>query len=134
MQSRLKYPSPALAIASAALFVALSGTAVAGSNLVRRALFAERVGTVLSDVSIRTASGEISGSGIGEQIAYYYTAGCRPGERAIAGGWTASPEVVFSLDDHPTDTENFGVETWAVRLVNASEEPARVKVYVTCAR
>src|SRR5947207_15780722 len=129
MQSRLKYPSPALVIASVALFVALSGTAVAGSNLVRRALFAERVGTVLSDVSIRTASGEISGSDDRE-----FFAGCHPGERAIAGGWTASPEVVFSLDDHPTDTENFGVETWAVRLVNASEETAHVKVYVTCAR
>jgi hypothetical protein len=126
---KLKKPSPALVVATAALFAALSGTAVAGSNLVQRALFADRVASVLNDVTVRTANGNISG---GDDREFF--AGCRPGERALAGGWTASPEAVFSLDDHPTDTENFRVETWAVRLLNVSEQPAHVTVYVTCAR
>ena len=44
MRTKLRPPSPALVVALIALFVALGGTAVAATPIVKRALFADNAG------------------------------------------------------------------------------------------
>ncbi len=44
MQSKIRLPSPALVVALIALFVALGGTALAATPIVKRALYAENAG------------------------------------------------------------------------------------------
>lgn len=116
---RLKLPSPGMVVGLLALFVALSGTAVAALN----------ESAPVSSATVRMASGAMNPTSEGA-----FRAGCLAGERAIAGGWhqhaSGSAKGVFSLDDAPSED----LTSWNVYLINSGEEPARVDVFAVCAK
>ena len=138
---RVRRPSATLVASTVALFAALGGTAFANSGSVRRALLADKASAISADaVTIRTAQGTIP---MGGQPTDFY-AGCAKGEKAIKGGFdTDLPpsqyssgtylDNIFDMGQNPTGPENFGVETWHVRVVNYSNTAdARITVYAVC--
>ena len=114
-----KYVSPGTIIGLAALFVALSGTAIA------------QIGqsAPVSSATVRLAGAEMNPSSEGR-----FVSGCLEGERAIAGGWqqhaSGVDKTVFSLDDGPSED----LRSWVVYLVNGGDEAARVDVFAVCSR
>ena len=116
---RLKLPSPGLVIGVLALFVALSGTAVGALN----------ESSPVASATVRLASGAMNPTSEGA-----FKSGCLAGERAIAGGWhqhaSGNAKGVFSLDDAPSED----LTSWNVYLVNTDDQPARVDVFVVCAK
>jgi hypothetical protein len=116
---RLRLPSPGLVVGLAALFVALSGTAVAALN----------ESAPVASATVRLASGAMNPTSEGA-----FRSGCLAGERAIAGGWhqhgSGTSKGVFSLDDAPSED----LSSWNVYLVNTDDQPARVDVFAVCAK
>ena len=116
---RLSLPSPGMVVGLLALFVALSGTAVAALN----------ESSPVSSATVRLASGAMNPTSEGA-----FKSGCLAGERAIAGGWhqhaSGNAKGVFSLDDAPSED----LASWNVYLVNTDDQPARVDVFVVCAK
>ena len=116
---RLRLPSPGLVVGLLALFVALSGTAVAALN----------ESAPVNSATVRMASGAMNPTSEGA-----FKSGCLAGERAIAGGWhqhaSGNAKGVFSLDDAPSEDQT----SWNVYLVNTDDQPARVDVFVVCAK
>ncbi len=122
--------SPALVIALVALFVSMSGTAVAAGvvPLAKRALFANNAGK-LQGKSVRqisalpgpasTAASLVSSASSPFSLAPEeekdFSAQCPAGAKAVSGGFT-SPNVVLASDTHPT-SDGAG---WTVYLINLS--------------
>ena len=151
---QMKRPSPALAVAMVALFVALGGTAGAVVSatvpLAKRALVADNAkklgGQTSAQIISRAASEAASAPGPASTAAGLVTTTsqsigtfapdqeaavsvvCAAGKKVIGGGFS-SDGAVFSLDSHPANDT-----TWRVYLVNGDEtQPApNVTVYAIC--
>ena len=142
---RLRYPSPALVVAVLALFVSLSGTAVAAGvvPMAKKALFADNAGKLqgktLQQVAalpgpsnkaatlVSVASTPFS-LGVSEERDF--TVQCASGAKAISGGYT-SPNTVLGFDSRPSPDG----ASWGMYLVNLSNSAAGAgTVYAVCLR
>ena len=151
MLSKLRLPSPALVVASIALFVALGGTAVAAGvvPLAKRALQADNAkklgGRTPAQIVSRAAAqpGPASSAAalvatrtaaftLNPQEQKMIAAPCAAGEKAVGGGFTYEGNaLVLALDSIPTG-DGAG---WQVFLLNASEQNgASGSVQAVCIR
>jgi hypothetical protein len=146
--SKLRLPNPALVIATLALLVALGGTAVAATPIVKRALLANNAlklqgkplaaivqqaaaegaklpgpaSSAAGLVSQKTTSASLAASGEGE-----FAASCDAGQKVISGGFSTSGPVL-AFDSRPTNET-----TWSIYLGNlSSASAANVSVYAVC--
>jgi hypothetical protein len=142
---RIRYPSPALVIALLALFVSLSGTAVAAGvvPMARKALFANNAGKLngktLQQVSALPGPASKAASlvslastafSLGVSEEREFTVPCPSGAKAISGGFT-SANLVLGLDTRPSSEGN----GWSLYLVNASNSQAATgTVHAVCLR
>jgi hypothetical protein len=144
---KLRTPSPALVVALIALFVSLSGTAVAASPIVKRALFADNAAKLNGKtpaqvvqqaaqlpgpassaaglVTIKTASFSLAAKAGTEVIVT-----CDGGQRALGGGFD-SDGPVFNFDTRPMSNG----AAWAMYLANPDEANAHSgTAYAICLR
>lgn len=150
MKGRALRPSPALVVATIALFVALGGTAGAVvSQVVPRAKVADNAkklggktyaqvvaaaaaqaaktpgpaSSAAGLVTIKTGTANLGVDGQGE-----FTVTCDPGQKVAGGGFT-SDGAVFNLDSFPASDA-----AWRLYLVNGGSGPANITLYATCVR
>ena len=133
---RVRLPSPALAVAMAALFISLSGTAVAAGivPLAKRALSADTAkklgsqtaaqissaaaaqpgpaSTASGLMAVRTAPLNVAADGIAPG-----SVACASGEKATGGGFAGSSGAPLVLSSAPT-SDGSG---WSVLVLNLSE-------------
>ena len=130
---RLRLPSPAMAVALLALFVALSGTAVAAGivPLAKRALVADNakklggvpltglvagIATALPGViTVRTQPWTLTPGAQND-----FTVACSQGEKAISGGYDNPAGDAFPLDTRPSADAS----SWKIFLLNPSSTAA----------
>lgn len=133
MIKKLRAPSPALVVAVIALFVALSGTAVAAAPVVQRALFADNAGklqrkTLPQVVQMAAAEGAkrpgpaSTAAGlvslVNAPVALNadeekdVAVACAAGQKVISAGFTTNGSVL-AFDSRPVSET-----TWMVYLVN----------------
>jgi hypothetical protein len=154
----MRRPSPALAVATVALFVALGGTAgavvTAAVPLAKRALVADnakklggmtsaqiaaqgaKAAVTLSPAGAREASSaagvvslKTSSASLPANGGSEFTISCDAGQR-VAGGGFSSDGAVFNLDSYPASDSS-----WRLFLANGSETSgASVTLYATCIR
>ena len=145
MLKKLRLPSPAFVLALVALFVALSGTAVAAGvvPLARRALQADNAmrlagmtpaqvaalpGPATSAaglVAIKTAAFSLA-PGAGSEV----IVACDAGRKAVSGGFDSTGPV-FNFDTRPMGNG----AAWAMFLANPDEASAHSgTAYVVCLR
>ena len=145
MPHKIKLPSPALVISLLALFVALSGTAVAAGvvPLAQRALTADDAkklgGRTAAQVAslpgpATSAAGVVSVKtvpfALGPDSGRDFTVSCDAGQRAIAGGFDSDGSV-FNFDMRPVA----GGTAWAMYLANPDEAAgASGNAYAICVR
>jgi hypothetical protein len=150
MLKRIRHPSPAMFISLVALFVALTGSAVAGT-IVAHAKFADKAGiasnslklqgktaaqvaalapapppvsSVASLVTVKTASWSVNPS-----QGMSFTVTCDAGQKAIAGGYDNPNGDAIALDTHPSPDGG----SWVVFLGNLSSTAgASGTVYAVC--
>lgn len=139
----MRLPSTATVLALIALFVSLTGTAVAAGAvpLAKKALFANNAGklqgqtagqieahagpasTAASLVSSVTSPFALAAQGEGD-----FSASCPAGSKAIAGGFTYTGNgLVLSADTRPTSDT-----TWTIYLFDPSDAGASGSVYAVC--
>src|SRR5258708_4681638 len=112
---RIRFPSPAMMVALLALFVALSGTAVAAGvvPLAKRALVADNakklggatltqvaggiIGAVPKLVTVSTQPWSLNGGGGSD-----FSVACSSGAKAIAGGYDNPVGDAFNVDTRPS--------------------------------
>lgn len=143
MGGRIKPPSPALVVASMALFVALSGTAVAAGvvPLAKRALSADTLkgkspaallrdaaaqpGPASSAAGLVTVKTQADSLAAGQYKEVAVT--CDSGRKAIRGGyWSDGPMI--DMGSRP-----MGDTAWQIGLLNLSESRgAAATLYVVC--
>jgi hypothetical protein len=149
MRSKLHLPSPAMAVAVAALFVALSGTAVAAGvvPLAKRALVADNAkklagvtpsalvsqaaqapgpaSTAAGLVVIKTGPWSLNPRQEGN-----FTVTCDAGQKAIGGGWSDPGDYSSSYQSLPT-ADGGG---WTILIYTASVAPGAQSgnVYAVC--
>jgi hypothetical protein len=138
----IRMPSPAMMVALLALFVALSGTAVAAGvvPLAKRALVADNakklngqtltaivggIGTGIPNlVSVKTAAWSLN-----PNVGADFSAVCGTGEKVIAGGYDNPSGDALALDTRPSSD---GL-SWRIFLLNLSTTaPASGTVYALC--
>jgi hypothetical protein len=143
MFHRIPHPSPALVVALLALFVALSGTAVA-AGIVPRAKLADNAtklqgktpaqvaalaaapSSLAGYVTVKSAAWTLAASASGD-----FSAACDPGQKAVGGGYDNPQGDALSLDTRPTP-DGTG---WRVYLLNlSSTDGASGSVYAVCLR
>jgi hypothetical protein len=143
MFRRIPHPSPALVVALLALFVALSGTALA-AGIVPRAKLADNAtklqgktpaqvaalaaapSSLAGYVTVKSASWTLAASASGD-----FSAACDPGQKAVGGGYDNPQGDALSLDTRPTP-DGTG---WRVYLLNlSSTDGASGSVYAVCLR
>jgi hypothetical protein len=128
---RIRPPSPALVVALLALFISLSGTAIA-AGIVSRAQFANNAGklqgkTVKQIAAMpgpaKTAASLVSTSStpfsLGPDGDQDVTVRCAAGAKAISGGYT-TPNGVLAMDTRPSPNG----AAWSIYLVNLSNSEA----------
>jgi hypothetical protein len=143
MLHRIPRPSPALIVALVALFVALSGTAVAagivaharladnakklsGKTATQVAAMAPAPTSLAGYITVKTASWSLSGKQASD-----FTAACDSGQKAIAGGYDNPQGDALALDTRPS-SDGSG---WRVFLVNLSDSAgASGSLYAVCMR
>jgi hypothetical protein len=150
MNSR-KRPSPALVIAVLALFVSLSGTAVAAGvvPLAKRALSADKAkqadnakklgGETAAAIIAKaaqtpgpagTAAGLVSSKQATDSLTAKngraFTIACDTGKKVISAGYASDGDVV-SFDSRP-----IGDSAWEIYLANFGEANAGVTLYAVC--
>jgi hypothetical protein len=139
MHGKLSLPSPALVIATIALFVALGGTAVAAGvvPLAKRALSADTLkGKSAAQLMAlpgpaSTAAGLLSTKkateSLGPDQGREIVIACDGGKKIVSAGYS-SPGAVLRWDSRPaSDT------AWAMYLLNVSQsEAATVELYAVC--
>jgi hypothetical protein len=138
-------PSPALVIAVAALFIALSGTAVAAGivPLAKRALNADKAKTAAVADNAKKLGGQTSAQiasvpgpassaaglvsvktapfSLNPQQGQMFTVPCASGEKALSGGFTYdSNALILSVDSLPTGNDG----GWQLYLTNVSQSDA----------
>jgi hypothetical protein len=143
MFRRIPHPSPALVVALLALFVALSGTAVA-AGIVPRAKLADNAthlqgktaaqvaalvpapSSLAGYLTVKTASWTLAASASGD-----FSAACDAGQKAVGGGYDNPEGDVLSLDTRPTPDGG----GWRVYLLNLSTTAgASGSIYAVCLR
>jgi hypothetical protein len=126
---RIRFPGPAMMVALVALFVALSGTAVAAGivPLAKRALVADNAkklnGATLKQiiggiataapalVSVQTQPWSLNADGGND-----FSVACASGAKAIAGGYDNPNGDALALDTRPSSDQT----AWKIFLQNAS--------------
>jgi hypothetical protein len=148
MLGKFRLPSPAIVVALIALFVALGGTAVAASPVVKRALLAENAlklqGKPLTAVvqqaaaegaklpgPASTAAGLVStktvaAGSLAPRSGREFPISCDSG-KVVSAGYSSSGDVI-SWDSRPT-----GDTSWSIYLGNVdSLAAADVSLYAVC--
>jgi hypothetical protein len=139
--SKFRLPSPAIVLAAIALFVALSGTAVA-AGIVAKAKFALNAGKLQGNTAAQVAAlpGPASAAAglvttrttsfsIGANNARSFTASCQSGEKAVSGGYTTDGALLSG----PTAPTSDGV-SWQVFVVNIGDSSASGTAYAVCVK
>jgi hypothetical protein len=139
--SRIRLPKPATVLAAAALFVALSGTAVA-AGIVAKAKFALNSGKLQGQTAAQvaaqpgpasTASGLVATRTTAFSIAgndvKAVSAACQSGEKATGGGFSTNG-AVLSVGSAPGSDG----ASWQVGLVNIDDSAASGTAYVVCVK
>jgi hypothetical protein len=146
-----KLPGPAIVIAVLALFVSLSGTAVAAGvvPLAKRALSADKAkqadnakklgGETAAAIVARaaqtpgpagTAAGLVSAKQASDSLAAQtgreFVIACDGGKKVISGGF-ASDGSVIAFDSRPISDS-----TWGIYLMNIGDGNAGVTLYAVC--
>ena len=143
MFRRIPHPSPALVVALLALFVALSGTAVA-AGIVPRAKLADNAtklqgktptqvaalapapSSLAGYLTVKSAAWTLAPSASGD-----FSAACDPGQKAVGGGYDNPQGDGLSLDTRPTPDGS----GWRVYLLNfSSTAGASGSIYAVCLR
>jgi hypothetical protein len=148
----LRRPSPAMVVACIALLIALSGSALAASPAVKRALFAENAGklqgksgaALVAQATARAVSAAAQQAGPASTAAgivhskstapvqlaadsyRVMTVSC-DGGASITGGGFSSDGPVYSFDSYPSNST-----TWAIGLQNPADVPHNVTLYAIC--
>jgi|SRR5579864_1157838 len=143
MFRRIPHPSPALVIALLALFVALSGTAVAagiiphakladnatklqGKTPTQVAALAPAPSSLAGYLTVKSAAWTLAPNADGD-----FAATCDAGQKAIAGGYDNPNGSAFGFDTRPTP-DGAG---WRVFLMNFSSTAGTSgSVYAVCLR
>jgi hypothetical protein len=142
---RFRLPSPAMAVAVLALFIALGGTSFAAVEIVplaKRALVANNAlklnGQTLNQIvaGIGAAvpallSVQIQPWSLNPGTANQFTVSCPAGQKAVSGGFnnTSSSAFALAFDTHPSSDES----GWMIVLANASSSAAATgNVYAVC--
>ena len=139
---RIRFPSPAFAVALLALFVALSGTAVAAGivPLAKRALVADNarklngvtlkgiVGGIAAAapalVNVQTQAWSLSAGGAND-----FSLACPSGAKPIGGGFDATSGAAIAGDTRPSADQT----AWKIFLVNVSDSAAASgTLYTVC--
>ncbi len=140
--NRIRFPSPAMVVALLALFVALSGTAVAAGivPLAKRALVADNakklngatskeivggiVAAVPALVSVKSQSWSLNAGGGSD-----FSVACGAGEKAISGGFDNPNGDVLAIDTRPSSDGT----SWRIFLFNISSSAlASGTLYAVC--
>jgi hypothetical protein len=137
--SRFRLPSPAMVVAAIALFVALSGTAVA-AGIVAKAKFALNAGKVQGNTAAQVAAlpGPASTAAslvttrttsfsVGAGNARSFTASCQSGEKAVGGGYTTDGALVSGPSAPTADGAS-----WQVLVLNLGDSGASGTAYAVC--
>lgn len=137
---KLRLPSPAIVIACVALLVSMSGTAIAASPVVKRALFANNAGKLQGKTAVEvaglpgpasTAAGLLStktaAESLGPDAGREFTIGCDAGKKVVSGGFQTTGSVL-PFDSRPTSET-----TWGIFLGNmSSSQSAAINLYAVC--
>jgi hypothetical protein len=139
--SKFRLPSPAVVLAAIALFVALSGTAVA-AGIVAKAKFAINAGKLQGNTAQQVAAlpGPASSAAglvatrtasfsVGANSARSVTASCESGEKAVGGGYTTDGALLSG----PTAPTGDGA-SWQVLVVNIGDSGASGTAYAVCVK
>jgi hypothetical protein len=144
--SRRRLPSPAIAIAVLALFVSLSGTAVAAGvvPLAKRALSADKAkvsdnakklggktaAQLTTEAAAKAGPASSASALVATRTASFslnpneqreFQVACSAGEKAVSGGFTYdSPALVLSIDSLPSSDG----AAWRIYLMNVSDDQA----------
>jgi hypothetical protein len=140
---RIPHPSPALVIALVALFVALSGTAVAagiiphakladnamklqGKSPAQVAALAPAPSSLAGYLTVKSAAWTLAPGQYGD-----FSAACDSGQKAVGGGYDNPQGAGFSFDTRPTP-DGAG---WRVYISNfGNTTGASGSVYAVCLR
>ena len=143
MFRRIPHPSPALVIALLALFVALSGTAVAagiiaharladnatklqGKSAAQVAALAPAPASLAGYLTVKSASWSLTPGQEGD-----FSAACDAGQKAIGGGYDNPQGVALGFDTRPTPDGS----GWRVYISNfGSTAGASGSIYAVCLR
>ena len=144
MFRRIPHPSPALVVALLALFVALSGTAVAagivprarladnssklqGKNAAQVAALAAAPSSLAGYITVKSASWTLAGGAQGD-----FSAACDAGQKAVGGGYDDPGGYAFAWDTRPTG-DGAG---WRVHIDLSKDAPSQQTgtVYAMCLR
>ena len=135
-------PSPAMVVALVALFVALSGTAVAAGvpALAKRALIADNAkklgGQTAAQVAATPGPANSAASlvttkslpfSLAASAAVNFPISCDAGQKALGGGFVSAQPVISADTALSTDGA-----TWTVLLWNLGAAPASGTYYVMC--
>jgi hypothetical protein len=139
MKGRLRLPSPAMTIALIALFVALSGTAVA-AGIVAKAKFALNSGKLQGQTAAQVAGLPSPASSAASLLTTKtgsfsidvnngrnVTVTCDSGQKAISGGFT-SQQLVLQGDSAPSSDG----ASWQLFLANFDNAAASGTAYAVC--
>lgn len=139
MKNIVRLPSPAMVVACIALLVSMTGTAVAASPVVKRALFANNAGKLQGKTAAEvaalpgpasSAAGVVTSKSLADSLApdsgREFTIGCDAGQKIVSGGYS-STGVVISFDSRPTSET-----TWGIYLANIGSSGATVNLHAVC--
>jgi hypothetical protein len=139
--SKSRLPSPAIVLAAIALFVALSGTAVA-AGIVAKAKFAINAGKLQGNTAAQVAalpgpassaaglvSTRTASFSVGANSARNVPVSCQSGEKAVGGGYTTDGALLSG----PTSPTGDGA-SWQVLVVNIGDSAASGTAYAVCVK
>jgi hypothetical protein len=139
MLHRIRRPSPALVVALVALFVALSGSAVA-AGIVAHAKLADNAKKLAGKTPTQVAAMapaptslagyitvETANWSLNAQDANDFTAACDSGQKAIAGGYDGDG---LDINSRPAA----GGGGWTVAILNPLDSGTSGTVYAVCLR
>jgi hypothetical protein len=138
---KIPFPKPATVLAAVALFVALSGTAVA-AGIVAKAKFALNAGKLQGQTAAQVAAlpgpastaaslvaSRTSSFSLAANDASQFTAACQSGEKAVGGGYTTNGAVISATSAPTSDGAG-----WQVVLVNIGSSAATGSTYAVCVK
>jgi hypothetical protein len=139
--SKIRLPSPAAVLAAIALFVALSGTAVA-AGIVAKAKFALNAGKLQGKTVAQVAALPGPATGAVDLVATRTTSisipadaarviivACQAGEKALSGGYTSNGVLVSAATAPTSDGAS-----WQLALLNLGDSTATGTAYAVCVK